>query len=42
VEKNKEEKKRIRDAIAQEIEEALQRKREEEEIELRKKEELIR
>lgn len=42
MEKNKEEKKRIRDAIAQEIEEALQRKREEEEIELRKKEELIR
>lgn len=42
MEKAKEDKRRIRDEVNKELTEALQRRKEEEEIELRKREELIR
>lgn len=42
VERIKEEKRKIRDEVNKELTEALQRKKEEDEIEQRKKEELIR
>ena len=42
MEKVKEEKRKIRDEVNKELTEALQRRKEEEEIEQRKKEELIR
>jgi hypothetical protein len=42
MEKVKEDKRRIRDEVNKELTEALQRRKEEEEIELRKREELIR
>lgn len=42
MERVKDEKRKIRDEVNKELSEALQRRKEEEEIELRKKEELIR
>jgi hypothetical protein len=42
MEKLKEDKRRIRDEVNKDLSEALQRRKEEDEIEMRKKEELIR